>query len=350
MGSGSTIENSDKDEDEEDEEEYWMVCCSSRVFDEEGMLDGLLAENEEHFICFAKAKDAYDNFVKYEENNLNDMTCNPMREPICAEIALWSSKDYHTGKEELERWYYDFEEEETSQGHNFKEQELYKEEGLNITSEAAKLANQWQLDADDIAEEVKPTGADNTIRRNDLKEIVKAAIKAWDEEVFSDEDDEDEDNTDEGAYECGCYYKAAAGGFCGQRFVDKYGCTTESRILYSGEWESDCDEHYQSEERYVCINCADEWKEALGMYEDGDEQYYKANAPQDLTACEMNKAWQSAHNTKRNMPVGDVINEFLDFLCEIPQEERCVSKNLHEWQRKRTLMKLAFKQWVKKDE
>jgi len=184
-------ENSDKDEDEEDEEEYWMVCCSSRVFDEEGMLDGLLAENEEHFICFAKAKDAYDNFVKYEENNLNDMTCNPMREPICAEIALWSSKDYHTGKEELERWYYDFEEEETSQGHNFKEQEFYKKEGLNITSEAAKLANQWQLDADDIAEEVKPTGADNTIRRNDLKEIVKAAIKAWDEEVFSDEDDDE---------------------------------------------------------------------------------------------------------------------------------------------------------------
>ena len=128
------------------------------------------------------------------------------------------------------------------------------------------------------------------------------------------DDSDDEDNTDEGAYECGCYYKAAAGGFCGQRFVDKYGCTTESRILYSGEWESDCDEHYQSEERYVCINCADEWKEALGMYEDGDEQYYKANAPQDLTACEMNKAWQSAHNTKRNMPVGDVINEFLCFL------------------------------------
>jgi hypothetical protein len=149
-----------------------------------------------------------------------------------------------------------------------------------------------------------------------------------------------------GYYECGCTYKAAAGGFCGTRFVDKYGCTTESRILYSGEWESDCDEHYQSEERYVCINCADEWKEALGMYEDGDEQYYKANAPQDLTACEMNKAWQSAHNTKRNMPVGDVINEFLDFLCEIPQEERCVSKNLHEWQRKRTQMKLAFKQWA----
>ena len=170
------------------------------------------------------------------------------------------------------------------------------------------------------------------------------------EDEDSEDEDEDEYNTDEGAYECGCYYKAAAGGFCGQRFVDKYGCTTESRILYSGEWESDCDEHYQSEERYVCINCADEWKEALGMYEDGDEQYYKANAPQDLTACEMNKAWQSAHNTKRNMPVGDVINEFLDFLCEIPQEERCVSKNLHEWQRKRTLMKLAFKQWVKKDE
>ena len=172
-----------------------------------------------------------------------------------------------------------------------------------------------------------------------------------DEENSDSDEDEDEDELDNwGHYECGCYYKAAAGGFCGTRFVDKYGCTTESRILYSGEWESDCDEHYQSEEHYVCINCADEWKEALGMYEDGDEQYYEANAPQDLTACEMNKAWQSAHNTKRNMPVGDVIHEFLCFLYEIPQEKRCVSKNLHEWQRKRTLMKLAFKQWVKKEE
>ena len=54
----------------------------------------MLAEKEEHFKTYEEAKDAYDNFVKYEEKHLNDMTCNPMREPICAEIALWSSKDY----------------------------------------------------------------------------------------------------------------------------------------------------------------------------------------------------------------------------------------------------------------
>ena len=183
----SDEEEEDTDDDEEDEEKNWILINSEPALDEEGKLDGWLPVNEEHFETYKEAKDAYDNLVKLEENHLNNMQLNPMREPICAEIALWSSKDYYEGGEERERWFYDFEEEETSTQCKCVEQEIYE---VKITPEAAKLANQWQLDADDIAD-VKPTGADNTIRRNDLKEIVEAAEEAWEEEVTPENSDDE---------------------------------------------------------------------------------------------------------------------------------------------------------------
>ena len=43
---------------------------------------------------------------------------------------------------------------------------------------AQKLVKQWQLDEDDVAE-VKPTGAGETIKKSDLKELVEAAKEAW---------------------------------------------------------------------------------------------------------------------------------------------------------------------------
>ncbi|MBA45225.1 MAG: hypothetical protein CMB31_01380, partial [Euryarchaeota archaeon] len=57
---------------------------------------------------------------------------------------------------------------------------------------ALKLAKQWQLDEDDLAE-VKPTGSGDTIKKSDLKELVEAAKEAWaaeetDEDLGTDSD------------------------------------------------------------------------------------------------------------------------------------------------------------------
>ena len=57
--------------------------------------------------------------------------------------------------------------------------------GPKLSPGALKLAKQWQLDEDDIAE-VKPTGAGGTIKKSDLKELVEAAKEDWDAE--SDQD------------------------------------------------------------------------------------------------------------------------------------------------------------------
>lgn len=56
-----------------------------------------------------------------------------------------------------------------------------KKKGPKLSPGALKLAKQWQLDDDDIAE-VVPTGAGDTIKKSDLRELVEAAKKAWAEE------------------------------------------------------------------------------------------------------------------------------------------------------------------------
>jgi hypothetical protein len=68
---------------------------------------------------------------------------------------------------------------------------------------------------------------------------------------------------DEGAYDCGCYYKCLGpDGLGGNQFHDRNGCRTFSEILYKknedGEW---C-------ENYVCKECVDDWKEQGAREED----------------------------------------------------------------------------------
>lgn len=58
---------------------------------------------------------------------------------------------------------------------------------------ALKLVKQWQLDEDDVAE-VKPTGAGETIKKSDLKELVEAAKEAWAAEHTDGEEEADEDS------------------------------------------------------------------------------------------------------------------------------------------------------------
>ena len=74
-----------------------------------------------------------------------------------------------------------------------------KKKGPKLSPGALKLAKQWQLDEDDLAE-VKPTGAGDTIKKSDLKELVEAAKKAWAEESSESESgsssDEDLKNID----------------------------------------------------------------------------------------------------------------------------------------------------------
>ena len=58
-----------------------------------------------------------------------------------------------------------------------------------LTPKAEKLAKQWQLDEEDLAQ-VTPTGANNTIKGDDLTELIEAAKKAWAEESTDEDDDE----------------------------------------------------------------------------------------------------------------------------------------------------------------
>jgi pyruvate/2-oxoglutarate dehydrogenase complex dihydrolipoamide acyltransferase (E2) component len=66
--------------------------------------------------------------------------------------------------------------------------------GPKLSPGALKLAKQWQLDEDDLAE-VKPTGAGDTIKKSDLKELVDAAKKAWAEEESEEDSSEDSDDS-----------------------------------------------------------------------------------------------------------------------------------------------------------
>ena len=65
--------------------------------------------------------------------------------------------------------------------------------GPKLSPGALKLAKQWQLDEDDLAE-VKPTGAGDTIKKSDLKELVEAAKKAWAEEETDEDSSEDSED------------------------------------------------------------------------------------------------------------------------------------------------------------
>ena len=72
-------------------------------------------------------------------------------------------------------------------------EEKKAKKGPKLSPGALKLAKQWQLDEDDLAE-VKPTGAGDTIKKSDLKELVEAAKEAWaaeetDEDSGTDSDD-----------------------------------------------------------------------------------------------------------------------------------------------------------------
>jgi hypothetical protein len=62
-----------------------------------------------------------------------------------------------------------------------------------LSPKALKLAKQWQLDEEDLAQ-VTPTGANNTIKGDDLTELIEAAKKAWAEESSDESTDEDTDD------------------------------------------------------------------------------------------------------------------------------------------------------------
>tara|TARA_B100000900_G_C20583008_1_gene718346 strand:- start:1755 stop:2393 length:639 start_codon:yes stop_codon:yes gene_type:complete len=68
-----------------------------------------------------------------------------------------------------------------------------KKKGPKLSPGALKLAKQWQLDEDDLAE-VKPTGAGDTIKKSDLKELVAAAKEAWAEEETDEDSGTDSDD------------------------------------------------------------------------------------------------------------------------------------------------------------
>ena len=66
-------------------------------------------------------------------------------------------------------------------------------ERIKLSPKAKKLAKQWQLDEEDLAQ-VTPTGANNTIKGDDLTELIEAAKKAWAEESSDESTDEDTDD------------------------------------------------------------------------------------------------------------------------------------------------------------
>jgi len=72
-------------------------------------------------------------------------------------------------------------------------EEKKEKKGPKLSPGALKLAKQWQLDEDDLAE-VKPTGAGDTIKKSDLKELVEAAKKAWAEEETDEDSSEDSED------------------------------------------------------------------------------------------------------------------------------------------------------------
>tara|TARA_B100001173_G_scaffold241544_1_gene211423 strand:- start:2072 stop:2710 length:639 start_codon:yes stop_codon:yes gene_type:complete len=69
-----------------------------------------------------------------------------------------------------------------------------KKKGPKLSPGALKLAKQWQLDEDDLAE-VKPTGAGGTVKKSDLKELIEAAKEAWAEEETDEDSSEDSEDT-----------------------------------------------------------------------------------------------------------------------------------------------------------
>eukprot|EP00964_Phaeocystis_antarctica_P080833 scaffold50495_cov64-Phaeocystis_antarctica.AAC.5 len=82
-------------------------------------------------------------------------------------------------------------------------------------------------------------------------------------------EDDEHPGEDEGAYDCGCYYKHIkdAPFMCDKngydyRFHDRNGCRTGSEILY----KKDEDGYWC--ENYVCLSCVDDWKEQGARDED----------------------------------------------------------------------------------
>ena len=65
---------------------------------------------------------------------------------------------------------------------------------FKVSAYAYVLIKQWQLDGENLhlfIEEITGTGKGGVILSRDLKEIIQATKEVWDEEVFSDEDDDE---------------------------------------------------------------------------------------------------------------------------------------------------------------
>ena len=65
---------------------------------------------------------------------------------------------------------------------------------FKISAYAYGLIKQWQLDGENLhlfIEEITGTGKGGVIISKDLKELIEDTKKAWNEEVFSDEDDDE---------------------------------------------------------------------------------------------------------------------------------------------------------------
>ena len=64
---------------------------------------------------------------------------------------------------------------------------------FKVSAYAYVLIKQWQLDGENLhlIEEITGTGKGGVIISKDLKELIEDTKKAWNEEVFSDEDDDE---------------------------------------------------------------------------------------------------------------------------------------------------------------
>jgi hypothetical protein len=98
-------------------------------------------------------------------------------------IVSADSYDVYTDNEDSE------EEDESTESTDEDSKEEHKSVWKKLTPKALKLAKQWQLDEEDLAQ-VTPTGANNTIKGDDLTELIEAAKKAWAEESTDEDDDE----------------------------------------------------------------------------------------------------------------------------------------------------------------
>ena len=139
------------------------------------------------YICYTdgKEKEIEWDYMSHEEFDYK----RGIGEYESGKIVSADGYDIYTDNEDSEE-----EDESTESTDEETDDEQDKSVWKKLSPKALKLAKQWQLDEEDLAQ-VTPTGGLNNdvIKGDDLIELIEAAKKAWAEESTDEDTDEEED-------------------------------------------------------------------------------------------------------------------------------------------------------------